>query len=246
MLPAHVVRALDVHARRRPAYDELARPEAHEVREVRVAAAELQELGLALQPIDAGSQPGREGGDVESLPRADRRGLVEYGSHEDASVPPGRCAIVSVVTDRARIAIDDGVAYVAWIDGARVTLRLSGKMRRGIRTGDVPRPVVGDFMSITADGLVEALEPRRSRLARKAAGRSDVEQVIAAAGAAGDPCPWVKPVSARPAPSGNGRSKPGGHTLRSRQRRRRSAQCRAQAVTSWHNRRQHRPTVPTI
>jgi ribosome biogenesis GTPase len=84
------------------------------------------------------------------------------------------------VTARARIAIDDGVAYVAWIDGARVTLRLSGKMRRGIRAGEVPRPVVGDFVSITADGLVEALEPRRSRLARKAAGRSDAEQVIAA------------------------------------------------------------------
>jgi ribosome biogenesis GTPase len=84
------------------------------------------------------------------------------------------------VTDRARIAIDDGVAYVAWIDGAHVTLRLSGKMRRGIRTGEVPRPVVGDFVSITEGGLVEALEPRRSRLARKAAGRSDVEQVIAA------------------------------------------------------------------
>ena len=84
------------------------------------------------------------------------------------------------MTDRARIAIDDGVAYVAWIDGAHVTLRLSGKMRRGIRTGEVPRPVVGDFVSITEGGLVEALEPRRSRLARKAAGRSDVEQVIAA------------------------------------------------------------------
>ncbi len=81
---------------------------------------------------------------------------------------------------RARIAIDDGVAYVAWIDGARVTLRLSGKMRRGIRTGQVPRPVVGDFVSITADAQVEALEPRRSRLARKAAGRSDAQQVIAA------------------------------------------------------------------
>ncbi len=81
---------------------------------------------------------------------------------------------------RARIAIDDGVAYVAFVDGARITLRLSGKMRRGIRTGEVPRPVVGDFVSITGDGLVEALEQRRSRLARKAAGRSDVEQVIAA------------------------------------------------------------------
>jgi ribosome biogenesis GTPase / thiamine phosphate phosphatase len=81
---------------------------------------------------------------------------------------------------QARIAIDDGVAYVAWIDGARVTLRLSGKMRRGIRTGSVPRPVVGDFVSVTGDGQVEELLPRRTRLARKAAGRSDVEQVIAA------------------------------------------------------------------
>ena len=84
------------------------------------------------------------------------------------------------MSTRARIAIDDGVAYVAWIDGARVTLRLSGKMRRGIRTGDVPRPVVGDFVTVGPDGVVEELEPRRSRLARKAAGRSDVEQVIAA------------------------------------------------------------------
>jgi len=84
------------------------------------------------------------------------------------------------VSTRARIAIDDGVAYVAWVDGARLTLRLSGKMRRGIRTGEVPRPVVGDFVTVTADGVVEELEPRRSRLARKAAGRSDVEQVIAA------------------------------------------------------------------
>ena len=84
------------------------------------------------------------------------------------------------MTDRATIAIDDGVAYVAWIEGARVTLRLSGKMRRGIRTGAVPRPVVGDHVSITKDGLVLDVLPRRSRLARKAAGRGDAEQVMAA------------------------------------------------------------------
>lgn len=84
------------------------------------------------------------------------------------------------MSTRARIAIDDGVAYVAWIDGAHVTVRLPGKMRRGIRAGEVPRPVVGDFVTVTPDGLIELVEPRRSRLARKAAGRSDVEQVIAA------------------------------------------------------------------
>ncbi len=90
-------------------------------------------------------------------------------------------AIVCGVPNRpARIAIDDGVAYVALVDGARVTLRLSGKMRRGIRAGELPRPVVGDEVEVGADGLVEALLPRRSQLSRKAAGRSEVEQVIAA------------------------------------------------------------------
>ncbi len=81
---------------------------------------------------------------------------------------------------RARIAIDDGVAYVALAGDVRLVLRLPGKMRRGIRTGDVDRPVVGDWVTVDADGLVASIEPRRSKLARKAAGRSDVEQIIAA------------------------------------------------------------------
>lgn len=79
-----------------------------------------------------------------------------------------------------RISIDDGVAYVGASGEARVTLRLSGKMRREIRAGTAPRPVVGDYVVATRDGIIESLVPRRTRLARKAAGRNDVEQVIAA------------------------------------------------------------------
>jgi ribosome biogenesis GTPase len=79
-----------------------------------------------------------------------------------------------------RIAVDDGVAYVGAAGDARVALRLSGKMRRELRAGAAPRPVVGDWVTASRDGIIEALEPRRTRLARKAAGRNDVEQVIAA------------------------------------------------------------------
>ncbi len=79
-----------------------------------------------------------------------------------------------------RIAIDDGVAYVAWGEGAARTVRLSGKMRREIRAGRAPRPVVGDYVTVSTDGLVERLEPRRTRLARRAIGVDDAAQVIAA------------------------------------------------------------------
>jgi ribosome biogenesis GTPase len=85
------------------------------------------------------------------------------------------------VTDLARIAIDDGVAYVAWVDGGgERAVRLDGKMLREVRTRGAPRPVVGDWVEISPDGTVLALKPRRTRLARKAAGLHDVEQVIAA------------------------------------------------------------------
>jgi len=85
------------------------------------------------------------------------------------------------VNDRARIAIDDGVAYVAWPEGGgERSVRLAGKMLREVRTGRASRPVVGDWVTVSADGVVVELEPRRTRLARKAAGLADVEQVIAA------------------------------------------------------------------
>jgi ribosome biogenesis GTPase len=84
----------------------------------------------------------------------------------------------------ARVAIDDGVAYVVWLDegGARaeLTVRLSARLLREVRGGQAPRPVVGDFVTLSPGGLVEAVEPRRTRLARRAAGEKAVEQVLAA------------------------------------------------------------------
>jgi ribosome biogenesis GTPase len=86
------------------------------------------------------------------------------------------------VNELARIAIDDGVAYVAWTEGGggERSVRLDGKMLREVRTRGAPRPVVGDWVEISSDGLIVALRPRRTQLARKAAGLHDVEQVIAA------------------------------------------------------------------
>ncbi|HEY3819999.1 MAG TPA: ribosome small subunit-dependent GTPase A [Polyangiaceae bacterium] len=86
------------------------------------------------------------------------------------------------MNELARIAIDDGVAYVAWTEGGggERSVRLDGKMLREVRTRGAPRPVVGDWVEISSDGLIVALRPRRTQLARKAAGLHDVEQVIAA------------------------------------------------------------------
>jgi len=90
--------------------------------------------------------------------------------------------MVSAVNEVARIAIDDGVAYLAWVEGdqrARL-VRLGGKMLRDVRTRGGLRPVVGDWVDLAADGTVVAVRHRRTKLARKAAGQDDVEQVIAA------------------------------------------------------------------
>lgn len=86
------------------------------------------------------------------------------------------------MNELARIAIDDGVAYVAWLEGGggERSVRLDGRMLREVRTRGATRPVVGDWVEVSSDGQIVALKPRRTRLARKAAGLHDVEQVIAA------------------------------------------------------------------
>ncbi|HEX3345099.1 MAG TPA: GTPase RsgA, partial [Polyangiaceae bacterium] len=86
------------------------------------------------------------------------------------------------MNELARIAIDDGVAYVAWPEGggAARSVRLDGKMLRDVRARGAPRPVVGDRVEVSTDGQIVSLQPRRTKLARKAAGSHDVEQVIAA------------------------------------------------------------------
>ena len=85
------------------------------------------------------------------------------------------------MNELARIAIDDGIAYVAWVEGGgERSVRLDGKMLRDVRTRGAARPVVGDWVEVSPDGQIIALKPRRTKLARKAAGSHDVEQVIAA------------------------------------------------------------------
>jgi ribosome biogenesis GTPase len=84
------------------------------------------------------------------------------------------------VNEVARIAVDDGVAYVAWPPaGAPRAVRLVGRVLREVRAGRAPRPVVGDWVEVSDEGFVVAVQPRRTRLARRAAGADDVEQVIA-------------------------------------------------------------------
>jgi ribosome biogenesis GTPase len=85
----------------------------------------------------------------------------------------------------ARIAADHGVEYV--LRGARGDLRATvpGRLRMAIRKGESVRPVVGDWVSLEPRGpegtsLIQAVLPRRTQLVRKAAGRTDEEQVVAA------------------------------------------------------------------
>jgi ribosome biogenesis GTPase len=90
-------------------------------------------------------------------------------------------AKVAGVNVLARIAIDDGVAYVAWVEGGgEVAVRLGGKMLREAKAGRAMRPVVGDWVEASSDGIVVEVKPRRTTLARKAAGLRDVEQIMAA------------------------------------------------------------------
>lgn len=62
---------------------------------------------------------------------------------------------------------------------------VSGRLRLAIRQGERERPAVGDWVALDlpsdADqAIIHAVLPRRSKLSRKAAGREDIEQVIAA------------------------------------------------------------------
>lgn len=62
---------------------------------------------------------------------------------------------------------------------------IAGRLRLGIQRGNGERPAVGDWVMLTnsaeADrGIIHVVLPRWTKLSRKAAGREDVEQVIAA------------------------------------------------------------------
>ncbi|MFE8595371.1 ribosome small subunit-dependent GTPase A [Archangium violaceum] len=91
----------------------------------------------------------------------------------------------SDVEEPARIGADYGVEYVLYSARGDLRATIPGRLRMAIRKGQSVRPVVGDWVSFeprSQEGttVIQAVLPRRTQLARKAAGRADEEQVVAA------------------------------------------------------------------
>ncbi|HYO67753.1 MAG TPA: ribosome small subunit-dependent GTPase A [Archangium sp.] len=85
----------------------------------------------------------------------------------------------------ARIGADYGVEYVLFSARGDMRATIPGRLRMAIRKGQSVRPVVGDWVTFeprSQEGttVIQAVLPRRTQLARKAAGRTDEEQVVAA------------------------------------------------------------------
>jgi ribosome biogenesis GTPase / thiamine phosphate phosphatase len=85
----------------------------------------------------------------------------------------------------ARIGADYGVEYVLFSARGDLRATVPGRLRMAIRKGESVRPVVGDWVAFEprlqeGTSLIQAVLPRRTQLARKAAGRTDEEQVVAA------------------------------------------------------------------
>jgi ribosome biogenesis GTPase / thiamine phosphate phosphatase len=85
----------------------------------------------------------------------------------------------------ARITADYGVEYMLSSRHGETRATLPGKLRMAIRKGGSARPVVGDWVSFEprlqeGTSVIQAVLPRRTQLARKAAGRTLEEQVVAA------------------------------------------------------------------
>ena len=95
VLPAHVVRAGGDLPHRRPTQDELVRADAQEVRQVRRAVRELENLdgiaGAAEDIGEPGTQPGVQLLAVQLLAAAYRRGLGGFRQRDVGhAIPPGR------------------------------------------------------------------------------------------------------------------------------------------------------------
>lgn len=89
------------------------------------------------------------------------------------------------VEEPARIGADYGVEYVLYSARGDLRATIPGRLRMAIRKGESVRPVVGDWVSFEprlqeGTTLIQAVLPRRTQLVRKAAGRTDEEQVVAA------------------------------------------------------------------
>ncbi|HYO58879.1 MAG TPA: ribosome small subunit-dependent GTPase A [Archangium sp.] len=85
----------------------------------------------------------------------------------------------------ARIAADHGVEYVLYSAHGDLRATVPGRLRMAIRKGESVRPVVGDWVSFEprlqeGTSVIQAVLPRRTQLVRKAAGRTEAEQVVAA------------------------------------------------------------------
>ncbi len=85
----------------------------------------------------------------------------------------------------ARIGADYGVEYVLYSARGDLRATVPGRLRMAIRKGESMRPVVGDWVAFEprlqeGTSLIQAVLPRRTQLARRAAGRTDEEQVVAA------------------------------------------------------------------
>jgi len=91
----------------------------------------------------------------------------------------------SEVEEPARIGADYGVEYVLFSARGDLRATIPGRLRMAIRKGESVRPVVGDWVTFeprSQEGttVIQSVLPRRTQLARRAAGRADEEQVVAA------------------------------------------------------------------
>ena len=91
----------------------------------------------------------------------------------------------SNVEEPARIAADYGVEYMLYSARGDLRATIPGRLRMAIRKGESVRPVVGDWVTFEpriqeGTSVIQAVLPRRTQLVRKAAGRADEEQVVAA------------------------------------------------------------------
>src|SRR5690242_18041162 len=85
----------------------------------------------------------------------------------------------------ARIAADHGVEYMLYSAHGDLRATVPGRLRMAIRKGKSERPVVGDWVCFEprlqeGTSVIQAVLPRRTQLVRKAAGRTEAEQVVAA------------------------------------------------------------------
>jgi ribosome biogenesis GTPase / thiamine phosphate phosphatase len=84
-----------------------------------------------------------------------------------------------------RVSAEHRGEYSVITASGELRAEIAGRLRLGIQRGEEDRPAVGDWVLLSASpdadrAIIHLVLPRRTKLSRKAAGREDVEQVIAA------------------------------------------------------------------